>query len=54
LSIFETPIINGNQGNGVARSPRAGTVMLNHDGMRTVAIGQLSEQDLTQVLRSLR
>jgi outer membrane lipoprotein-sorting protein len=54
LSVFEAPMPNPRGGNGVPKSTRAGTVLLNQNGMRTMAIGQLSQEDLTQVLRSLR
>jgi hypothetical protein len=54
LSISEAPMLRPTGGNGIPRSPRAGTVLLNHDGMRTVATGPLSMDDLTQVLKSMR
>ena len=53
LSVYEAPLDGPDRTGGVPHSPRAGTVMLNDNGMRTVAIGVLDTDQLVQVLRSL-
>jgi outer membrane lipoprotein-sorting protein len=54
LSIFESPQEPNEPAGNAVSSPRAGTVVVNQGSMQFAAMGSLSDQDLLQVLRSLR